>query len=127
RCGNGPQPFPSGARGPDLQHRALRDVSDRGRPYRRALERCHAGLATLIARRRRSVSHAIPGDAAIAASEPIKPKYSDEGWPPIRQAYFAACVLAIVQMCAMLNNGVMTLLVEPVKRDLDLTDLEMSY
>src|SRR5690606_18831031 len=105
----------------------LRDVSDRGRPYRRALERCHAGLATLIARRRRSVSHAISGDAAIAASEPIKPKYSDEGWPPIRQAYFAACVLAIVQMCAMLNNGVMTLLVEPVKRDLDLTDLEMSY
>lgn len=73
------------------------------------------------------MSHAISGDAAIAASEPIKPKYSDEGWPPIRQAYFAACVLAIVQMCAMLNNGVMTLLVEPVKRDLDLTDLEMSY
>jgi MFS family permease len=30
-------------------------------------------------------------------------------------------------MCASLNNGVMTLLVEPVKRDLALTDLEISY
>src|SRR5690606_6786113 len=127
RCGNCPQPFPSGAREPELQQRAPRDVSDRGRPHRRALEWCHPGLATLTGRRRRSVSYAVSGDAATAASEPIKPKYSDEGWPPIRQAYFAACVLAIVQMCAMLNNGVMTLLVEPVKRDLDLTDLEMSY
>ncbi len=32
-----------------------------------------------------------------------------------------------VQMCAQLNNGVMSLLVEPVKRDLQLTDLQMSY
>lgn len=73
------------------------------------------------------MSHAISSNAATVAGEPIKPRYSDEGWPPIGQAYFAACVLAVVQMCAMLNNGVMTLLVEPVKRDLDLTDLEMSY
>jgi MFS family permease len=55
------------------------------------------------------------------------PIYQAEGWPPMRQAYGAAVILAIVQMCAMLNNGVMTLLVEPVKRDLQLTDLEMSY
>lgn len=52
---------------------------------------------------------------------------AEDTWPPIRQAYYAAWVLAIVQMCAMLNNGVMTLMVEPVKRDLGLTDLEMSY
>ena len=52
---------------------------------------------------------------------------AQDTWPPIRQAYYAAWVLAIVQMCAMLNNGVMTLMVEPVKRDLQLTDLEMSY
>lgn len=51
----------------------------------------------------------------------------EENWPGMRQAYFAAWVLAIVQMCAQLNNGVMTLMVEPVKRDLQLTDLEMSY
>ena len=58
---------------------------------------------------------------------PPTPQYTGEAWPPIRQAYYAAGVLAVVQMCAMLNNGVMTLMVEPVKRDLNLTDLEMSY
>ena len=62
----------------------------------------------------------------LPASE-IKPLYRDEAWPPMRQAYGAAVILAVVQMCAMLNNGVMTLMVEPVKRDLNLTDLEMSY
>jgi MFS family permease len=64
---------------------------------------------------------------AVAEPEHSRPHYDAAGWPPMRQAYFAAWVLAIVQMCAMLNNGVMTLMVEPVKRDLDLTDVEMSY
>ncbi|HUG73737.1 MAG TPA: MFS transporter [Steroidobacteraceae bacterium] len=49
------------------------------------------------------------------------------GWPSLRQAYYAAWVLAAVQMCAQFNNGVMSLLVEPVKRDLGLTDLQLSY
>jgi MFS family permease len=52
---------------------------------------------------------------------------ADEPWPPLRQAYAVAWILAAVQMCAMLNNGVMTLLVEPVKQDLQLTDMQMSY
>lgn len=49
------------------------------------------------------------------------------GWPSLRQAYYAAWVLAAVQMCAQLNNGVTALLVEPIKRDLQLTDLQLSY
>ena len=48
-------------------------------------------------------------------------------WPSARQAYTAAWILAIVQMCSLFNNGVTTLLVEPVKRDLQLTDMQMSY
>jgi len=51
----------------------------------------------------------------------------DAPWPALGQAYYVAWVLALVQMCAQLNNGVMSLLVEPVKRDLQLTDLQMSY
>jgi MFS family permease len=58
----------------------------------------------------------------VAAAAPAQPS-----WPPLRQAYYAAWVLAAVQMCAQLNNGVMSLLVEPVKRDLGLTDMQMSY
>ncbi|HEU4650567.1 MAG TPA: MFS transporter [Croceibacterium sp.] len=65
--------------------------------------------------------------SADGGTAPVKPHYDDRPWPALRQAYFAAWVLAIVQMCAMLNNGVMTLMVEPVKRDLGLTDVEMSY
>jgi MFS family permease len=52
---------------------------------------------------------------------------SDVGWPAARQAYYAAWVFAAVQMCAQLNNGVTALLVEPIKRDLGLSDLQMSY
>ena len=55
------------------------------------------------------------------------PRTEGEPWPTMGRAYYAAWVLACVQMCAQLNNGVMTLLVEPVKRDLELTDLQMSY
>jgi MFS family permease len=51
----------------------------------------------------------------------------DTSWPSLRQAYYAAWVLAAVQMCAQLNNGVTSLLVEPIKRDLGLDDLQMSY
>jgi MFS family permease len=54
-------------------------------------------------------------------------EYENAPWPALRQAYSVAWILALVQMCAQLNNGVMTLLVEPVKRDLRLTDLQMSY
>lgn len=65
-------------------------------------------------------------DTAAAGSR-VQSQINEEPWPPLRQAYRAAWVLAIVQMCAQFNNGVMTLLVEPVKRDLALTDLQMSY
>ncbi|MXO59965.1 MFS transporter [Altererythrobacter salegens] len=51
----------------------------------------------------------------------------EQAWPTMGQAYFAAWTLAVVQMCAQLNNGVTTLMVESVKRDLQLTDLQMSY
>lgn len=72
------------------------------------------------------ISTAQPGSAPIPTAK-LRPRYSDEPWPAPRQAYHVAWVLAAVQMCAQLNNGVMTLLVEPIKRDLNLTDMEMSY
>lgn len=63
----------------------------------------------------------------ISAAQPAADGVEDEPWPPLRQAYYVAWVLAAVQMCAMLNDGVMMLLVEPVKADLQLTDMQMSY
>lgn len=64
-------------------------------------------------------------DGAAAQAGPTA--HGAQVWPPTRQAYAAAWILAVVQMCALFNNGVMTLLVESVKRDLRLTDLQMSY
>ena len=66
-----------------------------------------------------------PHVAAVAASARLPA--DDSAWPALRQAYYAAWVLAAVSMCDQLNNGVMSLLVEPIKRDLALSDLQMSY
>jgi MFS family permease len=63
----------------------------------------------------------------VHAAENKAERRQDDPWPSRRQAYYAAWVLAFVWMCAELNNGVMTLLVEPIKRDLRLTDMQMGY
>jgi MFS family permease len=68
-----------------------------------------------------------PSSSGTGSGEPVRPTSAPEAWPPLRQAYYVAWVLAAVQMCAMLNNGVTTLLVEPVKADLQLSDMQMSY
>jgi MFS family permease len=74
------------------------------------------------------VSEISAGHSQVASAEPAGACAVDNTpWPSLRQAYYAAWVLAGVQMCAQLNNGVTSLLVEPVKRDLGLTDLQLSY
>src|SRR5688572_322646 len=73
-------------------------------------------------------------DQLSAAGLPVEPiaqpavqEPQGGAWPTMREAYYGAWALAAAQMCAQLNNGVMTLMVEPVKRDLGLSDLQMSY
>lgn len=70
---------------------------------------------------------AAEGTESGAAELNASPGNDEMRWPSMGQAYFAAGALAVAQMCAQLNNGVMTLMVESVKRDLQLTDLQMSY
>jgi MFS family permease len=45
-----------------------------------------------------------------------------EGWPPARTAWTAMGVLALVRMSAQLDLSILSLLVEPIKQDMDLTD-----
>lgn len=54
------------------------------------------------------------------------PRQDDGAWPSLRHAYAVAWILAIIQMCNALNNGVTTLLVESIKRDLQLTDMQIG-
>lgn len=63
------------------------------------------------------------GGAAVSSAEHA----GNRSMPSIGQAYVAAAVLAVAQMCATLNNGVTTLLVEAIKRDLQLSDMQMGY
>lgn len=48
------------------------------------------------------------------------------GYPPAGQAWYCVVVLALVVMINFLDRGILTLLVEPIKRDLQLSDVQMS-
>jgi MFS family permease len=47
-------------------------------------------------------------------------------WPAARLAWYAVFVLACVLMFGTIENGIITYLIHPIKRDFGLTDLQMS-
>ncbi|MEE8343933.1 MAG: MFS transporter [Woeseiaceae bacterium] len=47
-------------------------------------------------------------------------------WPKPRTAWYAVSIFAIALLFAFLDRGIITLLVEPIKADLSLSDFEMS-
>jgi len=47
-------------------------------------------------------------------------------WPSERQAWWSVFVFGLTMMVGYLDRGVLTLLVEPIKRDLHLTDTQLS-
>lgn len=49
-----------------------------------------------------------------------------EEYPPTGQAWYCVTILALVVMVNFLDRGIFTLLVEPIKADLGLTDVQMS-
>ncbi len=54
------------------------------------------------------------------------PDAAGQPWPKPAIAWFAVCVFALALMFGELDRGVITLLVQPIKRDLELTDTQMS-
>ena len=51
---------------------------------------------------------------------------SDEPWPPAGQAWYAVFVCSLALLVNFLDRGILNLLVEPIKADLHLTDVQMS-
>ena len=51
---------------------------------------------------------------------------SAQPWPSPRKAWYAMGVLALVRLSAQLDLGILSLLVQPIKRDLGLTDSEVG-
>jgi MFS family permease len=62
-----------------------------------------------------NLDHSEPGSA-----NPQQP------WPTPRKAWYAVSVFAVALLFLFLDRGVITLLVEPIKADLDLSDFQIS-
>ncbi len=47
-------------------------------------------------------------------------------WPRRRYAWYVVCLLMVLYLCSFLDRNIITLLVEPLKRDLSLSDVEIG-
>ena len=47
-------------------------------------------------------------------------------WPRRGYAWYVVVLLAVLYLCSFLDRNIITLLVEPLKRDLDLSDVEIG-
>jgi MFS family permease len=64
--------------------------------------------------------------AAAAARPPGSAEANSAAWPPPSQAWYAVGVFAIALMLNFLDRGILTLLVEPIKKDLGLSDQQIG-
>ena len=62
----------------------------------------------------------------MAASTPQVLTSASAPWPRPRQAWYALAIFALALMVKFLDRGILNLLVEPIKRDLHLSDLQVS-
>ena len=72
-----------------------------------------------------------PSCAAIAAAEPLTDDRlgmapADTAYPPPRQGWYAVAVLAVASCFALLDQGIMGLLIEQIIADFALTDTQAS-
>jgi MFS family permease len=69
---------------------------------------------------------AVDSQIASRVTPSGQPAVADSDYPPARQAWYCVFALALAVMINFLDRGILTLLVEPIKRDLQLTDVQMS-
>jgi len=69
-----------------------------------------------------------PATAAIA--EPVETEAPESAtaqpWPPARSGYYALTLLVLATMMNFLDRGVFTLMIEMIKRDFELTDVQLG-
>lgn len=72
-------------------------------------------------------------DATLAAADAAGRAPADAGptppasdYPPLGQAYWALFIFALSLLVNSLDRGIINLLIEPIKRDLHLTDVQVS-
>jgi MFS family permease len=69
---------------------------------------------------------AVNREIASRAAHGADTTFADAAYPPARQAWYCVFALALAVMVNFLDRGILTLLVEPIKRDLQLSDVQMS-
>ena len=73
----------------------------------------------------------VPGVGEVSAPAAAAPhavaRLGSQGWPSLGRAYYTVFVLALVIMFAEVDRGVMSLLVQAIKKDLHLSDTSMSW
>ncbi len=73
----------------------------------------------------KTMAHQTPasGDAANGGDQEAA---KGQPWPEPGKAWYAVSIFAVALLFLFLDRGIITLLVEPIKADLELTDLEIS-
>jgi len=51
---------------------------------------------------------------------------ADEPWPSAKRAWYSIVIIALVSMMSNIDRGIINLLVEPIKRDMHLSDTSVS-
>jgi len=64
-------------------------------------------------------------EAAVPV-ETMQPSAAEPPWPPPRQAWYSVFIFSVTLAVSFLDRGVLNLLVEPIKRDLGLSDTQVS-
>ena len=62
----------------------------------------------------------------MQVNEQQQRKSDTESWPPPRQAWYAVGVMTVALMFNFLDRGMLTLLIEPIKHDMQLSDTQIS-
>lgn len=65
-------------------------------------------------------------DGAVKSPVPSAPASHSDPWPPARQAWTVVIVLLLLYVVSLLDRNIIALLAEPIREDLDLSDLRLS-
>jgi len=69
---------------------------------------------------------AVNAEIAARAALPESSTLAEADYPPTSQGWYCVFALALAVMVNFLDRGILSLLVEPIKRDLHLSDVQMS-
>ena len=60
------------------------------------------------------------------SESPSLPRPAQDPFPPVTSAWYAVGMLAVINMLDNIDRGIISLLIEPIKRDLRLSDTEIG-